>query len=166
MGHKRASQRLDKDERRTLEVASVPGIEFSSLAIEVALEDDRTAIEVRCDELVQRGQFIHECSTEELPTGESVARYGFIHALYQNVLYDRLAISRRVQMHQRIGERGEEIYGERATEIAPELAMHFERGRDYKRATHYLKQAAHNAILRFAYREAVAVTKQGLQLLA
>jgi predicted ATPase len=86
--------------------------------------------------------------------------------LFQNVLYDRMSTAKRVQMHQRIGERGEEIYGERVTEIAPELAMHFERSRDYKRAAHYLEQAAHNAIRRFAYREAVALARRGLHLLS
>ncbi len=67
-------------------------------------------------------------------------RQGFVHALYQNVLYGRLPASRRVQLHRRIGERGEEVYGERAKEIAGELAMHFERGRDYKRAAKYLSR--------------------------
>ena len=56
-----------------------------------------------------------------LPNGEAVGRYGFIHALYRNVLYERMSASRRVQLHRRIGERGEEIYGERASEIAAEL---------------------------------------------
>ncbi len=92
-------------------------------------------------------------------------RQGFVHALYQNVLYGRLPASRRVQLHRRIGERGEEVYGERAKEIAGELAMHFERGRDYKRAAKYLQQAADNAIRRFAYQEAVALARRGIELL-
>lgn len=162
----RQLDQLSEDEKRMLEVASAAGIEFSSPAVEAALEDNRIAIEARCYELARRGQFIQERGVEELPNGESVVRYGFIHALYQNVLYDRLSTAKRGQMHQRIGERGEEIYGERVTEIAPELAMHFERSRDYKRAAHYLEQAAHNAIRRFAYREAVALAKRGLHLLS
>ena len=63
-----------------------------------------------------------------LPNGEAVTRYGFIHALYQNVLYERVSASRRVQLHRRIGEQAEVLYGEHAGEIAAELAMHFERG--------------------------------------
>ncbi len=34
----------------------------------------------------------------------------------------------------RIGERLEKGYGSRASEIAAELAVHFEEGKDYKRA--------------------------------
>jgi tetratricopeptide (TPR) repeat protein len=68
-------------------------------------------------------------------------------------------------MHRLIGERGEEIYGERVAEISVELAMHFERGRDYKRAAYYLKLGANVAIRRFAYPEAVALARRGIELI-
>ena len=156
---------LDSGAQRTLEVASLAGAEFSTLAVVAGLEEDRTAVEARCDELARRRHFIENCGVQVLPNGETVGRYGFIHALYQDVLYDRVSPSRRVQLHRRIGERGEEVYGERADEIAAELAMHFERGRDYKRAAKYLQRAADNAIRRFAYRGAVALARRGLELL-
>jgi len=156
---------LDAETRRTLEATSVAGAEFSALAVGSGLGEDRTAVEARCDELARRRQFIRDCGVQELPNGETVARYGFIHALYQNVLYDRVPAARRVQLHRRIAERGEEVYGERSREIAAELAMHFERGTNYKQAARYLQQAADNAIRRFAYREAVALARRGLKLL-
>ena len=53
------------------------------------------------------------------------------------------------------------LYGERASEIAAELAMHFERGANYKQAVKYLQQAAENAIRRFAYQEAVGLRVAG-----
>jgi predicted ATPase len=86
--------------------------------------------------------------------------------LYQNALYERVSASRRIQLHRRIGEQEEELYGERAREIAAELAMHFERGANYQQAVKYLQQAAENEILRFAYQEAVDLARRGLQLLA
>ena len=156
---------LDANKQRTLEVASVAGTEFSVLAVVTGLGEDPAAVEARCDELVRQRQFIQDCGVQVLPSGEAVSRYGFIHALYQNVLYERVSASRRTQLHRRIGERGEGVYGERAREIAAELAMHFERGRDYDRATKYLQQAADNAIRRFAYREAVGLARRGLELL-
>jgi predicted ATPase len=85
--------------------------------------------------------------------------------LYQNVLYERVSTSRRAQLHQRIGEQGEELYGESAREIAAELAMHFERGSNYRQAVKYLQQAAENDIRRFAYREAVGLARRGLELI-
>jgi DNA-binding winged helix-turn-helix (wHTH) protein/predicted ATPase len=156
---------LDADEQRTLEAASVAGAKFSTLALVAGLGEDRAAVEARCEELALRRQFIQEGRVQVLPNGEAVSRYGFIHALYQNVLYERVSASRRIQLHRRIAEGGEEVYGERVREIAAELAMHFERGANYKQAAKYLQQAADNAIRRFAYREAVVLSRRGLELL-
>ena len=43
--------------------------------------------------------------------------------------------------------------------------MHFEQGRDYRRATRYLQQAAENAQRKNAYQEALSLATRGLQLL-
>jgi DNA-binding winged helix-turn-helix (wHTH) protein/predicted ATPase len=156
---------LGPEKQRTLEAASVAGVEFSTLALAAGLEEDPLVVEERCGELARQGQYIHCCGIQELPNGEVATRYGFVHALYQNILYERLPATRRAQMHRLIGERGEEVYGERAAEISVELAMHFERGRDYKRAAQYLKAGANIAIRRFAYPEAVALARRGIELI-
>ena len=156
---------LDAEKQRTLEAASVAGAEFSTLAVAAGLEEDLTLVEAQCNELARHHQFIQDRGVQELPNGAASMRYGFIHALYQNVLYERMADSRRVQLHRRIGARGEDVYGEDAREIAAELAMHFERGRDYKRAAKHFQQAADNATRRFAYHEAVGLARRGLELL-
>jgi predicted ATPase len=93
------------------------------------------------------------------------ARYGFLHALYQDVLYGRLTARQQQRLHQQIGERVEQAYGERAKEIAAELALHFERGRDYHSAIRYLQQAGENAIRRSANQEAINHFTKGLELL-
>jgi predicted ATPase len=100
-----------------------------------------------------------------LPNGEAVNRYGFIHALYQNVLYERASAFKRVQLHRRIGVQLETLHGDRVEEIAAELAMHFERGADYSQAVAYVQRAADNDTRRFAYREAVALSRHGLELI-
>ena len=156
---------LDVDEQRILRAASVAGTEFSTEAVAAGLEQDRAAVERGCSELVRRHQFLNDRGVEILPNGDAVGRYGFIHAVYQNLLYERVPASTRMQMHRRIAEVEEELYGERSGEIAAPLAMHFERGRDHKRAAKYLEQAARNAIRRFAYREAVVLARRGLELL-
>ena len=156
---------LDANQRRTLEAASVAGAEFSMLALVVALREDGTEIEARCDELARRCHFIRDCGLHVLPNGEAVSRYGFIHDLYQQMLYEQVSESRRMQLHRRIGEEGENVYGERAREIAVELAMHFERGSNYEKAIKYIRQAADNDIRRFAYKEAIALSRRGLDLL-
>src|SRR5262249_30483284 len=133
---------LEEGARRTLETASVAGAEFSTFAVAAGSGEERAAIDSRCDELARQHHFIQDLGIQDLPNGESVPRYGFIHALYQNALYDSLSASRRIQLHKRIGEHAEQLWGERARELAAELAMHFERAANYKQAVKYLQQAA------------------------
>jgi predicted ATPase len=50
-------------------------------------------------------------------------------------------------------------------ERATELAVHFERGQDYRRAVRHLRQAADNVLRRYAYQEAITLLTRGLELL-
>jgi hypothetical protein len=72
----------------------------------------------------------------------------------------------RAQGHQRIGTRLEGGYGAQAGEIAVELAVHFEQGRDYRRAVQYVLEATRNAARRGASQEVVALATKGVALLA
>ncbi|HJY81218.1 MAG TPA: hypothetical protein VKK81_09060, partial [Candidatus Binatia bacterium] len=157
--------RLSPEERRLLEVASVAGMEFSAAAVAAGLEAAGDEVEGRCAELARRGQFLQARGLAEWPDGTVAARYGFIHALYQEVVYEQVPAGRRVHLHRRLGEREEAAYDNRTGEIAAELAVHFERGRDYRRAVHYLQQTGENAARRHAYRETIDHLTKGLELL-
>jgi predicted ATPase len=159
------SDRLSRDQRRTLEAASVAGTEFSVAAVAAGLDEDLLLIEEVCEGLARRHQFLEAAGVGESPDSSVTSRYRFIHSLYQNALYERMAPAQRARLHRRIAERAESVYGERAGEIAAELAMHFEQGRDYWRAVKYLRQAAENAVRRSANREAVAIARRGLELI-
>ena len=148
--------RLPAGEQSLLEAASVAGLEFSALAVAAGQKAALPAVEEACEALAHRGQFLRPTGTGCLPDGTVSARLGFIHSLYQSVLYHRIPLARRLRLHQRIAERGIAVYGERAGEIAGELAVHFEQARDYRSAIRYLREAADNAARRFANREAVA----------
>ena len=100
-----------------------------------------------------------------LPDGTVTPRYKFTHVLYLDVPYRRLPAMRRAQIHVRIGHSGEAVYGDHVSEIATELAMHFEQGRDHPRAVKYLLMAAENAVRRSAHHEAEALARRGLQAL-
>ena len=157
--------RLTPEEQRILEGASVAGMECSAVAISAGLAEDIIRIEEVCDGLARRHHFLFPAYLAALPDGTITPRYRFIHALYLNVLYNRIGLTRRSQIHGRIGERGEAAYGESVAEIAAELAVHFEQSRDLVRAVKYLQIAAENAAGRSAHREAVALAKRGLELL-
>jgi predicted ATPase len=68
-------------------------------------------------------------------------------------------------LHRRIGERLEAGFGSQSAAIAPELALHFERGGDLERAVEYLVAAAAGIRQRSGGREAVAYLEHALALL-
>jgi len=158
--------RLTPQERRVLEVASVAGMDFSAAAVAAALDTDLENIEACCEELARRGQFLRAQGVDEWPDGTVAARYEFMHSLYQQAWYERVTAGRRVRLHQRIGECSERAYGEQVRQIAAELAVHFERGRDLQRAIRYRYDAADNAARRFGYQEAISHLLRGLELLS
>ena len=157
--------RLAPQEQAVLGIASVAGAEFSAALLTV---DGSSAEEAErcCDGLVRRGQFLRSMGIAEWPDGTIAGRYGFIHALYRNVLYARVAIGHQVGLHLRIGARLERAHGPRAGEIAGELAMHFEEGRDFERAVQYQRQAVDTALRQHAYREAIHHASRALELLS
>jgi tetratricopeptide (TPR) repeat protein len=77
-----------------------------------------------------------------------------VHALYQNVFYDELVSGRRALLHSCAGEQLLAHYGDRASRIAVQLAMHFERGRNWERAIEFLILAGANSMSRQANAQA------------
>jgi tetratricopeptide (TPR) repeat protein len=148
-----------------LEGASVAGVEFSTAAVAAVIEAEMAQVEAWCEGLARRGQFLSSVGLEEQPDGTVTARYRFSHTLYQQVLYDRVGMLQRRRMHQRLGEREEAAYGDRARERAAELAIHFEQGGDTHRALQYRQQAGENAFRQHGYREAAEHFTRGLDLL-
>lgn len=158
-------ERLGPQEQRVLEAASVVGMNCSVAAIAAAMGGDVLEIEECCEEIARRHQFLSPPQLVVLPDGTITPRFKFNHMLYLDVIYRRIAPTRRAEMHRRISKSGEEIYGDRVSEIASELAVHFAQGRDWKRAVKYHLMAAENASRRFAHYEAAALTRRGLDLL-
>jgi DNA-binding winged helix-turn-helix (wHTH) protein/tetratricopeptide (TPR) repeat protein len=158
-------EQVSTEDQTILEAASVAGVEFSAAAVAAGVEGAAEAAEARCAGLARRGQFLEARGTASWPDGTIAARYGFIHALYQEVLYHRVPAGQRVRLHQEIGACLEAGYGGQAQEVAAELAVHFARGRDAPRAVQYLRNAGENALQRSAHQEAIAHLRKGLEVL-
>ena len=157
--------RLRPTDQELLAVASVAGVEFAVAAVAASIQHTGEDIEAQCDAMVRQHQLVQACGTVVWPDGTVTVRYRFRHALYQELLYEWVPVSRRVRWHQQIGMRLEMAFGPRADEVAAELAVHFEQGRDYDRAVQYLQRAAKTAVQRHAHREAIAYLRRALELL-
>jgi len=158
-------ERLSRRESEILEVASAAGEEFCAATVAAALDQHAEGVEACCSELVRRGLFVQNIGNESWPDGTLASRYAFRHALYRATLYERLPARRRARLHVAIADRLEKAFGERARELAAELATHFERGGDVPRAVLYHQAAGENAGERSAAREAIEHHQRALQLL-
>jgi predicted ATPase len=161
----RQLERLGPEERQIVEAASVAGVEFSAAAVAAGVGGELVAVEAQCEELARRHFLLRPQGVTAWPDGTVAAQYRFLHGLYQEVLYAHVPAGRRGQLHQRIGKRKEAAYGNQAREVAAELAIHLERGREYCRAIYYLEQAGKNALQRHAFQEAIILFTKGLELL-
>jgi predicted ATPase len=151
--------------RRVVEVASVAGVEFTAAAVAAGAGVAVSDAEAVLGELARRERLVRASGTAEWPDGTLAARFAFLHSLYREVAYERIAPASRAALHRAVAAREEAGFGDRAPEIAAELAMHFARGREPLRAGPYLQQAAAAAARRGAYPEALAHVRNGLALL-
>jgi DNA-binding winged helix-turn-helix (wHTH) protein/tetratricopeptide (TPR) repeat protein len=150
-------QQLSPAEQRILRSASVAGEQFSVWAITTAAEIDPGSVEDVCERLAERLQFIKAAGIHELANGQISAHYEFRHSLYREVLYRRLSEGARSKLHLQLAQRLKAFCDPCEQELATELAQHFEGGRDYEQAIHYLILAAENSVGRFAYRDCVEI---------
>jgi tetratricopeptide (TPR) repeat protein len=84
--------------------------------------------------------------------------------LYREVLYGRLSESARSKLHLLLAQRLKSLCDPCEQELANELALHFEGGRDYEQAVNYLLVAADNAVGRFAYRNCIEILQHAHEL--
>jgi len=155
---------LSTEERRALQYASVEGTEFLSTVSAKLLGVDEIDLEESLSRIEKTHRLIETLGEEELPDGSLTTRYRFAHALYQNFLYGDLVPKRRVALHQQAGEQLVLHYGQRAPLLATQLALHFERGRDFARAVEYLIHAGDHAAKLYGYAEAAKHYSKALGL--
>ncbi|NOT53089.1 MAG: AAA family ATPase, partial [Deltaproteobacteria bacterium] len=161
----RQRERLLPNEQRLLEAASIAGTEFSAALVAAATDSTTLTIEEQCHRLTEQQQFLRPVGVSTWPDGTQAERYGFQHALYQQLWHERVSLTQRQQWHLRMGERLEVAYAQNPHAVAAELAQHFEQGRDYTKAIRYLQLAGEQAVRRSANQEATSYLTKGLELL-
>jgi tetratricopeptide (TPR) repeat protein len=158
----RKIDRLDDGDRRLLIAASVQGCEFDSAVVARILNIDPAEVEERLEALDRVYAFVKLLSECELPNATLTLRYRFVHVLYQNTLYATLAATRKALWSAAAAEALLSFYGDRSLEIAAELALLFEVGRDFARASDNFALAARNAMSVYASQEAIGLLQRAI----
>jgi DNA-binding winged helix-turn-helix (wHTH) protein/tetratricopeptide (TPR) repeat protein len=158
-------EQLNAEERKILKAASVVGDRFSAWAVGAALDIDAAQAEEICESLAKRKNFIIDEDTDEAPDVLLAGEYAFKHTLYRDFLYKELPITKRCSLHRNLADRMEALFSPPPPSAAAELALHFEEGRDYVRAIHYLLVAAENAERRHAPKDTIQILQHARDLL-
>jgi len=148
--------RLDEAPKKTLQLASVIGREFST-----RLLDRITDIQDRSASPLQELKAVGLIYEKRLSSEQA---YIFKHALTHDVAYGSLLIQRRKELHRIIALAIETLYADRLTEQYEVLAHHFTRAEDWSQALGYLLRSAEKALKSFANREAVVLYDKALDV--
>jgi tetratricopeptide (TPR) repeat protein len=158
-------RRLPKKWQVILAAASVQGEEFTAEAIARAIDiDENQALGCLSGPLTHKHHLVQAQEMEWLGD-QRLSHYRFRHFLFQKYLYDQLDPVQRAHYHQLIGAALEDLYGDQIENMAISLAWHFETAGMKIKAADYYRQAGDRAFKMFAYEEAVAHFRHGLDLI-
>lgn len=151
--------RLPEGAKQIARVASVIGREFHPSVLSEVLGDseERPSIESSLQELAAFGL---------VTPPDATGNYSFRHALVEEAVYESVLQRDRIRLHGLVGEALERSDPEGRPDKAAELARHFERSGDTRRAGRYVVEAAQDALRRFAHREAFELFGKAQSLLS
>ena len=146
---------LKDEERDILNCASVVGEEFSSEVIESISGLSRIRLLKTLNDIEGRYHLIHSF--------EDGCR--FDHSKIREVLYNEIAPRLRNEYHSMIARYIEEANKDRLEEVVTELAYHYHRCGNAKKAIPYLLEAGEDAREKWAVFEAVKFFSQALEMM-
>lgn len=159
-------EQLGPEDLRILQAGCVAGERFSVWAVAAMLDVSPASIEEACDTLASHQQFIRPVGIHKAANGTLSAHYEFGHSLYRQALYRSLSGLHRSKLHRSLGEQLMPICSAGKPELASELALHFEEGRDYERSMRCLMLAAENAANRFSHRDCIPILRRALEVVS
>ncbi len=156
----RRLDRLSEEANALLQYAAVAGRQFAYDTL-AAISDHDDATLLRLIEEGLEARVIEEAG--------QAGRYRFTHALMQETLLEELSTTRKVRMHGEVGEAIERRYGDRASEQAARLAVHFSESATLnashaERAVRYSRLAGEQAEAQAAWSEAARHYENALGL--
>jgi len=151
--------RLPPREKELLQTLAVIGREFPLGLIEKIAATPPDELQAMLSNL-QLAEFIYE-----QPAAPEV-EYIFKHALTQEVAYNSVLIERRKSLHERIAMALETLFADRLEDHLADLAHHYGRSGNLRKAIEYKRLAASQATQRSSYGEAVELVNGALEMLA
>jgi predicted ATPase len=149
--------RLEKDVRRTLQLASVIGRSFFYRVLQWIAEVQDTLLQPHLNTL-QRVELIREVA--RVPEWEFVFR----HDLTRDAAYHSILKRERRDFHRKVGEAIEALFPDRLEEEAHRLAYHFREAGAEDRALHYYSLAGDAAARLYANQEAITQYSRAIEI--
>ncbi len=148
--------RLDPNVQLTAKVASVAGGTFSAGLLRAALPVETGASEVDAHLAILRD--------ERLVIPDDEGEYTFAHAIVEEAIYERLLVTQRKILHERVALALEKEHESAPDTVAPLLGYHWLRAGDEKKAGHYFGLAGLRAVHNGAYQEGLNFLTRALEL--
>jgi len=149
--------RLPAAEKELLQTLAVLGRQFSSGLIKLVVGKSDDELE-RMLSALQLAEFIYE----QPAMGD--VEYTFKHALTQEVAYNSVLVERRRALHERGAESIEALFGDRLEDHLAELAHHYDRSGNVRKAVEFLGRAGKKAFQQTANSEAVGYFTRAIDL--
>ncbi len=159
---------LSDAEVEVLEAASVAGSTFDGASVAAGVGRPVPEVEATLSAMARRLTHVVGEGRVSWPDGTVSTSYSFDHRVTRDVVYDRLSVGRRADLHGRIGlalEAGHLLRpgrtaadgsgSPRAAELAVTLAGHFVQAGDTARAVEYGRRAGEQAAARDAHDHAM-----------
>lgn len=157
--------RLSPDLRELLNVASVEGEEFSGELIAAVAGLEESGVIQRLSRELSKGHRLVEVSEIKRVGQQRLSFYRFRHNLFQKYIYDTLDLAEQTYLHEKVGNKLEQLYGENKSLVAAQLARHYELSGLTAKAIDYLLFAGKNAKRVSANDQAVNLLSRGIELL-
>jgi len=157
--------RLDPHAQEMLTIAAVEGDEFiAQVVAQVQRLDEREVVRRLSRELDRQHHLVTERGVERLGR-QRLYLFAFRHILFQTHLYNALGDIDRSLLHEDVGSALEDLYAERATDIAVPLSYHFLEAGLEERALPYLIEAGDQAWRAYANQQAADYYSRALVII-